>query len=131
MGLIGSCVRRCHQRSDSISRHSLNAAHEEQVQLWMSRIESKASSGDDGQEEMEKKPDCDRCKDNCNKKCKCFVCVCGGGGGERSRTQTNRSCAASVTWPSTSGYLAMDSPFTDVPDDEDWCVCLHVHMGVR
>ena len=47
----------------------------------MSRIESKASSGDDGQEEM-KKPDCD--KDNCNKKCKfcaCFVCVCGGGGG--------------------------------------------------
>ena len=52
-------------------------------------------------------------------------------GGERSRTQTNRSCAASVTWPSTSGYLAMDSPFTDVPDDEDWCVCLHVHMGVR
>ena len=81
MGLIGSCVRRCHQRSDSISRHSGNAAHEVQVQLWMSRIESKASSGDDGQEEMEKrkKPDCDRCKDNCNKKCKfcaCFVCVC-------------------------------------------------------
>ena len=55
------------------------------------------------------------------------VCVGGGGGGERSRTQTNRSCAVSVTWPSTSGYLVMDSPLTDVPDDEDWCVCLHVH----
>ncbi|KAL5502961.1 hypothetical protein EMCRGX_G009823 [Ephydatia muelleri] len=47
------------------AEYTLNADHEVQVQLWMSRIESKASSGDDGQEEM-KKPDCD--KDNCNKK---------------------------------------------------------------
>ena len=53
------------------------------------------------------------------------MCVCVGGG-EAGPRQIDL-VAVSVTWPSTSGYLVMDSPFTDVPDDEDWCVCLHVH----
>ena len=84
------------------------------------RIESKTSPGAEGSndegEKRQKKPDCDRCKDDREKKCKFCACsVCGGKQEPDKQILCDECDTAFHLW-------CLDPPLTDVPDEDDWCV---------
>ena len=84
------------------------------------RIESKTTPGAEGSndegEKRKKKPDCDRCKDDREKKCKFCACsVCGGKQEPDKQILCDECDMAFHLW-------CLDPPLTDVPDEDDWCV---------
>ena len=98
-------------------------------------IDSLYQDGCEEKEEVEKckkKPDCDHCKDDHEKKCKFCACsICGGKQHPDKQILCDECDMAYHLW-------CLDPPLIDLPDDEDWyvyvcvyvCVCMCVYVCV-